>query len=420
MRGGLPRCYEKAGSPDVLHPGKNALKVRKGKPAMKKAYRKEEQQAKANRKEAKKTIAKISEFGDRAANSLVIGIDLGDRTSTYTVRSRDAQEVLMRSTVTTAPEKILEAFCGLQRQRIIVETGTHSRWMAQLLEMMGHEVIVGDARKLKLISENNTKSDKVDADLLSSLGCMNVDWLHPVYVRKDETHRDLMLVRSREALMQARTALINHVRGTVKAFGMRVKSCDADQFVEVAAEGIPKVLEPALSGVLEILAALSEQIYEYDCHIAHLGQTKYQDEVKWLTQVKGVGPITGLTFVLTIEEPGRFEKSRDVGAYLGLTRKTKQSGNKDPQLGITKAGDELLRKLLVNCAHWILGYRGEDCDLRRWGMDLMERGGSEGKKGARNRAAVAVARKLAVLLHLLWARREQYEPLRKGVVPKAA
>jgi transposase len=121
-----------------------------------------------------------------------------------------------------------------------------------------------------------------------------------------------------------------------------------------------------------------------------------------------------LTYLLTIEDAQRFERSRDVGAYLGLVPKRKQSGKRDPQLGISKAGDEMLRKLLVNCAQHILGPRGQDSDLRRWGLQLVKAGQQAGKKGARKRAAAAVARKLAVLLHRLWASQAEYDPLRRS------
>ena len=277
--------------------------------------------------------------------------------------------------------------------------------------MIGHEVIVANARKLKLITENNQKSDSVDPRLLSKLGCLNASWLHPVYQRKQESHNDLLLVRSREALVEARTALINHVRGCVKAFGCRIRQCDADRFVEVAQAEVPEALRSTLCGVLASLAEMNEQIYAYECQIEHLCQTKYR-ETSWLRQVSGVGAITALAFRLTIDDAERFQRSRDVGSYLGLVPASRQSGKRDPQLGITKAGDELVRKLLVNCAHHILGPRGQDSDLQRWGRNLLQAGQKAGKKGARQRAAAAVARKLAVVLHRLWVTKQEYDPLR--------
>jgi transposase len=126
-----------------------------------------------------------------------------------------------------------------------------------------------------------------------------------------------------------------------------------------------------------------------------------------LRQVEGVGPLTALTFVLTLEDPYRFEKSRSVGAYLGLVPASDKSGDRDPQRRISKEGDEMLRKLLVGSAHYILGPFGGDSDLRRHGEKIASRGA----KNAKKRAAVAVARKLAVLLHRLWVTGEVYDPL---------
>jgi transposase len=279
---------------------------------------------------------------------------------------------------------------------------------------------VANARKLKLISENNQKSDKVDARLLSQLGCMNVDWLHPVYVRSQDTHSDLLLVRAREALVETRTALINHVRGTVKSFGSRLAKCASERFAEVAKEQSPEALKRALSGVLSTLDEINEQIHGYDCQIRHLCETKYKEDTRSMLQVNGVGNVTSLAMVLTIEDKRRFAKSRDVGPYLGLVPKKQQSGARDPQLGITKAGDEMIRKLLVNCAHHMLGERGQDSDLRRWGLELARAAERKGKKGARKLAAAAVARKLAVLVHRLWVTGEAYVPLRRGAEARAA
>jgi transposase len=283
-----------------------------------------------------------------------------------------------------------------------------------LLELLGHEVIVGNARKLKMISENNQKSDKVDARLLSELGCSNPKWLHGVYLRSEATQNDLLVARARQALVDARSALINHVRGVVKSFGCRLPKCSSEAFVERAKTQVPDALKAPLSGILETLEELGEQIHRYDCQIEHLCNTKYELVAKCLMQVNGVGPVTTLVFILTIEDKDRFERSRDVGPYLGLVAKKRQSGQRDPRLGITKEGDEMLRKLLVNCAHHILGVHGQDSDLRRWGLSLVRAAERKGIGGARKLAAAAVARKLAVLLHRLWVTGAAYEPLRNS------
>jgi transposase len=368
--------------------------------------------------QAKVAAAQTAAFQQREANSLVIGIDLGDRTSFYCVRTRDQQQVAT-GTIPTTLNGMAAFFEGWKRQRVTLETGTHSRWVAQLLDLLGHEVIVGNSRKLKLITQNDQKSDKVDAGLLSKLGCVGIEWLHPVYRRSERVQRDLTLVRAREALMEARTGLINHVRGQVKSFGCRLPACGADQFAEMAKKELPEALRPALAGVLEILEELEDQLHRYDCQVKQACEEKYP-ETQWLLQISGVGPLTALTYVLTIEEPGRFAHSRDVGSYLGLVAKRRQSGGRDPQLGITKTGDEMLRKLLVNCAHHILGHVGADSNLRRWGLELVAKGQKAGQQGARKRAATAVARKLAVVMHRLWADRRKYEPLNNQTAAPAA
>jgi transposase len=217
----------------------------------------------------------------------------------------------------------------------------------------------------------------------------------------------MALIRSRQALVDCRTQLVNHVRGAVKSFGARLSKCPARTFHKRAAEQIPEALLPALEPLLEQIASLTERIRDYDRQLVAICQEHYP-ETDLLRQVEGIGPLTALTFVLTLEDPYRFEKSRSVGAYLGLVPARDQSGDRDPQKRISKEGDEMLRRLLVSCAHYVLGPFGSDSDLRRHGEKIASRGG----KNAKKRAVVAVARKLAVLLHSLWISTEVYEPLR--------
>jgi transposase len=193
----------------------------------------------------------------------------------------------------------------------------------------------------------------------------------------------------------------------VKSFGGRLPKCPAVSFHNKAAAHIPEALWAALGPILETIGSLTQRIREYDHRLEMVCQEHYP-ETELLREVKGVGVLTALTFVLTLEDPYRFEKSRSVGAYLGLVPARDQSGDRDPQRRISKEGDEMLRKLLVGSAHYILGPFGSDSDLRRHGEKIASRGG----KNAKKRAAVAVARKLAVLLHSLWLSAEVYEPLR--------
>jgi transposase len=199
---------------------------------------------------------------------------------------------------------------------------------------------------------------------------------------------------------------VNHVRGAVKSFGHRLPKCPARSFHKKAPEHIPEALSPALEPILEQIASLTGRIRDYDRQLETVSEEHYP-ESELLRQVEGIGPLTALCFLLTLEDPSRFAKSRSVGAYLGLVPARDQSGDRDPQKHISKEGDEMLRKLLVSSAHYILGPFGSDSDLRRHGEKIASRGGKNSKK----RAAVAVARKLSVLLHRLWVTGEVYDPL---------
>jgi transposase len=293
--------------------------------------------------------------------------------------------------------------------RVAIEAGTHSPWASRLLEGCGHEVLVANARKLRLIYSNKRKTDEVDAENLARLARVDPKLLYPLRHRGEESQAHIALIRSRDALVSSRTQLVNHVRGAVKSFGARLPKCPARSFHKRAQEHIPEALLAALAPVLEQIGSLTERIRDYDRRLEAIAKEHYP-ETELLRQVEGIGPLTALTFVLTLEDPYRFEKSRCVGAYLGLVPARNQSGDRDPQKRISKEGDEMLRKLLVSCAHYILGPFGSDSDLRRHGEKIASRGAKNSKK----RAVVAVARKLAVLLHSLWISGELYEPLRNA------
>jgi transposase len=207
--------------------------------------------------------------------------------------------------------------------------------------------------------------------------------------------------------------LINSVRGLVKSMGARISGCSSFTFSQKAATEIPGEVEETLQPLLRLIATLNDEIKTFDQRIEKLGADKYM-HTQLLRQVAGVGPVTSLAYVLTLETPLRLARSRDVGPYLGLVPRQEDSGDIQPQLNISKAGDRMLRRLLVGSAHYILGPFGPDTDLRRFGMRLCARGG----KNAKKRAAVAVARKLAVLLHRLWVSGEVYEPLGYGALTR--
>lgn len=209
--------------------------------------------------------------------------------------------------------------------------------------------------------------------------------------------------------MAARTKLVNGIRGLAKCVGERVPACDADNMGPEKLEGMPEPVKKTLTPLAGAAQNLTKTIREYDKEIEKIARDKYPETAR-LMQVSGVGTLIAMSFVLTVEDPRRFEKSRDVGCYVGLRPKRQDSGERQPELSITKEGDAHLRRMLVQGAHYILSHRGPDSDLKRFGLKLA----GQGKKNAKKRAVVAVARKLAVLLHRLWVTGEKYEPLRNA------
>jgi transposase len=339
---------------------------------------------------------------------LTIGLDLGDRFSCYCVLD-EAGEIILEQKLPTTPEGMRRAFEKMPRSRIALETGTHSPWVSRLLKQLGHEVIVAHARNVRLIGDSRRKDDRIDARTLARLARIDPQLLSPVQHRSAKAQIHLTVIRARAGLVSARTALVNTARGLAKSYGERLRKCGTQQVGRELGAGLSAELRTVLEPLLEEVEALNGRIKEYDRRIEQMAKKDYP-EVALLQQVKGVGELIALTYVLTIEDPHRFRKSRDVGCFLGLRPGRRNSGQSAPQMHISKEGDRYLRTLLVQGAHYILGPFGEDSDLRRWGLKLAERGG----KNAKKRAVVAVARKLAILLHRLWVSREVYEPLRNS------
>lgn len=338
----------------------------------------------------------------------MIGIDLGDDCSHVCVLADDGS-VTKRSRIETKPEA-WDAFASATPEAtIVIEAGSQSPWISQLLEDRGHDVIIANARQLGLIHGSRAKNDRVDAERLARVARVDSSLLAPIRHRREETRAHLAVLKARDTLVGTRTAWINHIRGTLKAFGVRPPRASAAAFHKRVEAHIPEPLEAALRPVLASLADISERIRAYDRRIARLAREDHP-ETALLTQVPGVGRVTALAYLLTLEDPARFPSSRRVGTYLGLTPRQDQSGSHDPQRGISKQGDVFVRKLLVQSAHYILGPFATDSDLRRHGLAIAARGGSNAKK----RATTAIARKLAVLLHHLWITGEVYQPLREA------
>jgi len=338
----------------------------------------------------------------RSLEGLTIGIDVGDKRSDYCVLDGEGHKVEEAGLSNTAAS-LRKHFGGLRRARMALETGAQTGWISRELEALGHEVLVANARELRAISGSGRKSDRRDAEKLARYARVDPAILRPVRVRGAAAQLELGRIRARDALVRARTLLVNAARGLSKTRGQRLARSVTASFGQRSQALLDAELAAVLEPLLEQIDALGQQIQRYDEEIEQQAASAYP-ETAALDAVPGVGPLTALSFVLTLEDPGRFRHSRQVGPYLGLCPRRRQSGGSDPQLRISKEGDEYLRRLLVQCAHSILGRFGRDSALRQWGLRLAARGG----KNAGKRATIAVARKLAVLLHHLWVSQQPY------------
>lgn len=343
--------------------------------------------------------------------STIIGMDLGDEYCYWARMTRDNDEILEEDRVHTTKAALKQFFSNMEPALVAVEVGAHSRWISQLIEDCGHKVLVANARKLRMIYASDKKSDREDARMLARIARMDPQLLAPITHRSDGAQADLAVLKARDALVRARSLLINHARGSVKATGERLPKCSAESFHHKAPQAIPESLRPALEPLCDAIGELNARIRSYDKEIQT--RCEHYGETELFQGISGVGPVTALAYALVIDQPERFDRSRDVPAYLGLVPRRSQSGDSDPQLRITKAGDAYVRRLLVGAAQYILGpLNRQDSELRQWGLKLA---GPVDKKGKHNkrlkkRAVVAVARKLAVLLHRLWSTGEIYDP----------
>lgn len=331
-----------------------------------------------------------------------IGLDLGDRFTHGCTLGADAG-VRARFRFPTTEEGLAKSFAGQSRARVVLEVGTHSPWMSRWLERRGHEVIVANPREVASIARTTRKNDAADAEQLARLGRSDPKLLHPIRHRGERVQRDRARLAARRSLVAMRASLVTQTRGLAKALGVRLPRSTTPGFVKRVREAALEELFPGMESLLRTIDGLCKEIRELDHQIAAVSKDQYP-ETALLRQVPGVGPITALTYVLTIEDPARFAKSRRVGSYLGLRPKQRDSGDRIRELSISKQGDRELRMLLVECAQWILA-RGPDSALKRFGHRLADRGGRAAKK----KAVVATARKLAVLLHHLWQTAEVYQ-----------
>lgn len=340
--------------------------------------------------------------------SVTIGLDLGDRQSSLCLIDA-AGVVIEERSVATTPEGLQRLFGTRPAARIVLEVGTHSPWVSRQLTSYGHDVYVANPSAMYGARRRTKRNDRMDAAYLARLGRVDVQLLHAIRHRGEQTQAHLAQLRARDQLVKTRTQLINHVRGSVKSVGLRLPTTSAEAFAKRAAAHLPLALTDALTPLLTMITTLTAQIRAFDAQLEQLAQAEYP-ETQRLRQIAGVGPLTALAYVLLVEDPTRFATSRQAAAYFGLVPKLDESSQSTPQLRITKRGDPLGRRYLVNAAQYILGPFGPPCDLRRFGEALMVRGGPNAKK----RAVIAVARKLAVLLHALWRTGTDYHPERRA------
>lgn len=346
-------------------------------------------------------VVKQAEIG-MSKPAMTVGLDLGDRYSRYCLLNGEG-EVVEEGRIQSTETAFRRHFEGQQRQRIAVECGTHSPWVSRLLKMLGHQVIVANARKIPTITASQSKNDRNDAELLARFAAHDPRLLSPVQHRSLERQQDLNLIQARAILVRARTMIVNALRGLVKSSGGRLPACSTESLPVRVRTSIPPALTAVALPLIEQIALLNRQIGNMDEQIEKLA-TRYP-EIRLLRTAPGVGPVVAAAYVLTLDRPIA-AANRSAGAFLGLRPGQSQSGESDPQRRISKAGDCYLRSLLVQSAQYILGRFGPDSALRRWGLKLASSGGKRGKK----RAIVAVARKLAVLLHSMWRSGEHFQP----------
>jgi transposase len=327
--------------------------------------------------------------------AMTVGLDLGDRFSHYCLLNADA-EVIEEGRIRSTEAALRLHFEGEPRQRIALECGTHSPWVSRLLKQLGHQVLVANPRKIPTITGSESKNDRNDAEALARLAASDPKLLAPVQHRSQQRQLDLNLIQARAVLVRARTMLVNALRGLIKSGGGRLPACSTEALPSRAPAAVPPFLAEVATPLIDQIALLTTQIAGMDKQIDKLG-AKYP-EIAVLRTAPGVGPVVAATYALTLDRVDAAPSNRSAGAFLGLRPGQGQSGDSNPQRRISKCGNTYLRSLLVQSAQYILGRFGPDTALRHWGLKLAQSGGKRGKK----RAIVAVARKLAVILHSMW------------------
>ena len=343
-----------------------------------------------------------------------IGIDVSDGTSRICMMTKvnGERRVIEEKTVKTSKAGFREYLADKDRSvPIAFETGTHCRWMRDLMAgELGFRVYVANPGKLPTITKSNTKNDRNDARELARLLLADPEMLHPVELRGEAYQTMIRYAKARDAAMGARTKFTNMIRGFAKAMGERIEDCEPEKFVELNRSEWPTELRNIVLPLVKVLKETNAAIRRYEKMMRNLAKRpEFKDKVERVQEVYGVGDIIGSVFVAVIGgDVSKFTKARDVGPLLGFTPKQDQSGTVDKQLHATKAGDKLMRRLLVEGANVVLKRNSRDTDLKLRGLRISLRGG----KIAKAKAKIAVARGLAVTMTALLMKPDmEYVPL---------
>jgi len=327
-----------------------------------------------------------------------IGIDLHLKQSFICILNEKGEKV--EELILPSKKKLLETyFSDIETSTICIEAGSHSPWVDRLLTELGHIVYVGQPRKIRLIAESTLKNDRLDAEVLARLVRADPKLISPIQHRSEETQILRSTLRVRSVILQSRSRAINCVRGLLRTFGISFPVGYPEAFPRrVREKELPDSLKEMVAPLLETIEYLSQKVAILDKKIEN---TVVTDPItKSFQEIPGIGPIIAFAFVTCIDNPDRFGKSRSVGAFLGLRPRLRESGGKT-QLGrISKEGDVGLRSLLVQGAQAMLR-SNKSCALKSWAENLIPRIG-------KRKATVALARKLAVVMHRMWVTNQPY------------
>lgn len=337
-----------------------------------------------------------------------VGLDVSvEQTSMCVVD--DAGAVKYEGKVRTDPASLGRALSkhAADAERIGIEAGGSSSWLCRELRAQGFAVVHMEARHAhRALSMRLNKTDRNDARGLAEL--MRVGWFKPAHAKSVEAHRTRSLLLARKRLIDTRRNLQNQIRNIVKTSGVMPGSTGGRGLARKVEVRCNKdaMLAAMCTPMLEVIGAICVQIKAYDRSLAQMARS--DDTVKRMMSVPGIGPLTALAFVSAIDDPHRFKRSSDVGAYLGLTPRRHQSGEMDWSGRISKQGDGLARTYLFEAASVAITRIDRWSTLKAWGLRLTKRIGSR-------KARVAVARKLAVILHCIWVDGTEFEWTRPAV-----